>query len=51
MAAALYGSGVELRGHVYGLGGRELHPDDIRELIEHAPGRYVGLRSEVAWHA
>jgi pyruvate ferredoxin oxidoreductase alpha subunit len=46
VAAALYGSSAELRGHVYGLGGRELHADGIRDVIEGAPDRYVGLRSE-----
>ena len=33
LAAALYGSDVELAGHVYGLGGRELHPPDVREIF------------------
>jgi pyruvate ferredoxin oxidoreductase alpha subunit len=45
-AAALYGSGVELHGHVYGLGGRDLHPDDIREVFRGGLPRYLGLRSE-----
>jgi pyruvate ferredoxin oxidoreductase alpha subunit len=46
VTAALYDSGVELESHVYGLGGRELHPSDIREVLAgHAPD-YVGLRSE-----
>ena len=45
-AAALYGSGVGLRGHVYGLGGRDLHPDDLREVFHGATERYLGLRSE-----
>ncbi len=44
LAAALYGSGMELRGHVYGLGGRELHPDDLREIFAGDVGRFVGLR-------
>ena len=46
VAAALYGSGIRLRGHVYGLGGRELHPEDVRDVIEGRCDRYVGLRSE-----
>ena len=50
VAAALYGSGVELRGHVYGLGGRELHVEDVAEIVEGRVGRHVGLRS-TAWHA
>jgi pyruvate ferredoxin oxidoreductase alpha subunit len=33
-----------MRSHVYGLGGRELHPEGIRALIEHGAGRYVGVR-------
>jgi pyruvate ferredoxin oxidoreductase alpha subunit len=45
LAAALYGSGVELRSHVYGLGGRELHPDDVRDVIDGRVGHFVGLRS------
>jgi pyruvate ferredoxin oxidoreductase alpha subunit len=45
-AAALYGSGSELEGHVYGLGGRDLHPTDIRDILAgRAPG-YVSLRGE-----
>jgi pyruvate ferredoxin oxidoreductase alpha subunit len=46
VAAALYGSGVRLEGHVYGLGGRELHPSDIREILVGDAPAYVGLRSE-----
>ena len=45
-AAALYGSGVELRGHVYGLGGRDLHPPDVSVLLEAAQPAYVGVRGE-----
>jgi pyruvate ferredoxin oxidoreductase alpha subunit len=44
-AAALYGSGVELRGHVYGLGGRDLHPEDLRKVFEGGEPRYLGVRS------
>jgi pyruvate ferredoxin oxidoreductase alpha subunit len=46
VAAALAGSGVELRGHVYGLGGRDLHPEDVREIFAGRAPRYVGLRGE-----
>jgi pyruvate ferredoxin oxidoreductase alpha subunit len=46
VADALYGSGLELEGHVYGLGGRELHPSDIREILVGDAPAYVGLRSE-----
>jgi pyruvate ferredoxin oxidoreductase alpha subunit len=46
VAAALYGSGIDLRGHVYGLGGRDLHPEDIAEIFAGCEDRYVGLRGE-----
>jgi pyruvate ferredoxin oxidoreductase alpha subunit len=44
LAAALYGSEVELHGHVYGLGGRELHPTDVRDVFAGAATDYIGLR-------
>ena len=44
VAAALYGSGCELRGAVYGLGGRDLHPADIREVFSGAALSHLGLR-------
>jgi len=44
VAATLHGCDVRVRGHVYGLGGRELHGAEIAELIEHGGDRYVGLR-------
>jgi pyruvate ferredoxin oxidoreductase alpha subunit len=44
LAATLYGSGVELHGHVYGLGGRELHPADVHDVLAGAACDYVGLR-------
>jgi pyruvate ferredoxin oxidoreductase alpha subunit len=46
LAATLYGSGADLRGHVFGLGGRELHPHDVRALVAGESPAYVGLRSE-----
>ncbi len=45
-AAALYGSGVELRGHVYGLGGRDLHPADVRAFLAGGEPVYLGVRGE-----
>jgi pyruvate ferredoxin oxidoreductase alpha subunit len=45
-AAALYGSGIELRGHVYGLGGRDLHPQDVRAIFAGASPVHVGVRGE-----
>ena len=46
VAAALAGTGVHVRSHIYGLGGRELHPEDIRSILAGREGRYVGLRGE-----
>jgi pyruvate ferredoxin oxidoreductase alpha subunit len=46
LAAALYGSDVDLAGHVYGLGGRDLHPSDVREILTGSAAPYVGLRGE-----
>ncbi len=44
LAAALYGSGVELEGHVYGLGGRDLRLAEARELLAGPLPAYIGLR-------
>jgi pyruvate ferredoxin oxidoreductase alpha subunit len=46
VAAALAGTGAQIRSHVYGLGGREVHPEDIRAIVAGAESRYVGLRGE-----
>jgi pyruvate ferredoxin oxidoreductase alpha subunit len=46
VAAALYGSRCELQGSVYGLGGRELHPADVRAVFEEGSPAHIGLRSE-----
>jgi pyruvate ferredoxin oxidoreductase alpha subunit len=46
LAAALYGSGIELTAHVYGLGGRDLHPEDVRRIFAGDADRYVRLRGE-----
>jgi pyruvate ferredoxin oxidoreductase alpha subunit len=46
VAAALYGAGPRLTGHVFGLGGRDLHPRDVREVLFGQAGPYVGVRSE-----
>jgi pyruvate ferredoxin oxidoreductase alpha subunit len=46
LSAALYGSHLRLHGHVYGLGGRDLHPEEIRAVFAgDAPAR-IGLRGE-----
>jgi pyruvate ferredoxin oxidoreductase alpha subunit len=44
LAAAVHGLDVELRSFVYGLGGRDLHPEDIRVVFEGHGSTYVGLR-------
>ena len=46
LATALYDSDVELAGHVYGLGGRDLHPSDVRAVFNGTPTPYLGLRGE-----
>ncbi len=46
VAAALYGSGVHLTGSVYGLGGRDLHLADVRDVFAGPAPPYVGLRGE-----
>jgi pyruvate ferredoxin oxidoreductase alpha subunit len=46
IAAVLYGSDCALRGHVYGLGGRDLHPQDVRALFASAQADYFGVRGE-----
>ena len=33
-------------GHVYGLGGRDLHPEDVRQVFAGRAPDYVGLRGE-----
>jgi pyruvate ferredoxin oxidoreductase alpha subunit len=44
LAGALYGSGVPLDSHVYGLGGRDLLPEHVRAVFHGDAARYVGLR-------
>ena len=44
VAAALFGSGCRLGGSVYGLGGRDLHPADVREVLAGAAPAHIGLR-------
>lgn len=46
LAAALYGSSARLSSHVYGLGGRDLGPDGLREVFAGRAPAYIGLRSE-----
>ena len=46
VATALSGNGARVAGHVYGLGGRDLHPEDVRDIFAGRAGAYVGLRGE-----
>ena len=46
VAAAVYRDGPELRGHVYGLGGRDLHPEDLRAIFAGEAPVHVGVRGE-----
>jgi pyruvate ferredoxin oxidoreductase alpha subunit len=48
-AAALTGRDTQLESYVYGLGGRELHPPDIRDVLMHrneGTPTYLGLRGD-----
>jgi pyruvate ferredoxin oxidoreductase alpha subunit len=36
----------QVRSHVYGLGGRDLHPADLRAVFAGTASKYVGLRGE-----
>jgi pyruvate ferredoxin oxidoreductase alpha subunit len=51
VAAAVYGGPPIVRSFVYGLGGRDLHPADIRGVFEHVDSvpretQYVALRRD-----
>jgi pyruvate ferredoxin oxidoreductase alpha subunit len=46
VAFALRGSDTTLHSHVYGLGGRDLHPEAVREIFRGEASRYVGVRGE-----
>jgi pyruvate ferredoxin oxidoreductase alpha subunit len=47
VAVAGNGVDVELRSYVYGLGGRDLHPEDVKTIFhDELVGRYLGLRGE-----
>ena len=45
LSAILYGTGIALEHHVYGLGGRDIHPDDIAAIFAGGAPDYVGVRS------
>jgi pyruvate ferredoxin oxidoreductase alpha subunit len=44
--AEVVGLAPNVRSHVYGLGGRDIHPEDIRAVFAGTAARYVGLRSD-----
>ena len=44
VAAALHGTEPDLASHVYGLGGRDLHPEDVRAIFAGTMPAYAGLR-------
>jgi hypothetical protein len=44
LAAVLAGTSILVRSHVYGLGGRDLHPEDVRDVLAGTAPAYVGLR-------
>jgi pyruvate ferredoxin oxidoreductase alpha subunit len=46
VATLLAGDRPGVRSHVYGLGGRELHPEDIRAVFSRNAPHYLGVRSE-----
>jgi pyruvate ferredoxin oxidoreductase alpha subunit len=46
VTAAVSGLAVDVFGHVYGLGGRDLHPEDVRSVFSGRAPAYVGLRGE-----
>jgi pyruvate ferredoxin oxidoreductase alpha subunit len=46
VASVLSGERTYVDGHVYGLGGRDLHPEDVRDVFAGRAGDYVGLRGE-----
>jgi len=46
VAFALAGHPACIRSHVYGLGGRDLHPDAIREVFAGAASYYLGVRGD-----
>jgi pyruvate ferredoxin oxidoreductase alpha subunit len=46
VAFALGPRGPMLRSHVYGLGGRDLHPEAIRDVFHDRATHYVGVRGD-----
>jgi pyruvate/2-oxoacid:ferredoxin oxidoreductase alpha subunit len=46
VTTALRDCEADVSGHVYGLGGRDLHPEDVRDVFAGTASEYVGLRGE-----
>jgi pyruvate/2-oxoacid:ferredoxin oxidoreductase alpha subunit len=46
VTAAVSGRAVDVFGHVYGLGGRDLHPEDVHDVFCGRAPAYIGLRGE-----
>ena len=46
VAFALSGHRARVTSHVYGLGGRDLHPPDIRDVFASAAPHYLGVRGD-----
>jgi pyruvate ferredoxin oxidoreductase alpha subunit len=46
LASVLYGSGVALESHVYGLGGRDVHADELGALLAEGAPDYLGVRGD-----
>jgi pyruvate ferredoxin oxidoreductase alpha subunit len=44
--AELAGAADRIRSHVYGLGGRDLHPEHVRAVFDGSAPHYVGLRED-----
>ena len=47
VTTALRDCEADVCGHVYGLGGRDLHPEDVRDVFSGTAPDYVGLRGEL----
>jgi pyruvate ferredoxin oxidoreductase alpha subunit len=46
LAATLYGSGIALEHSVYGLGGRDIHPAEICDIVTGGVPAYAGVRGD-----
>jgi pyruvate/2-oxoacid:ferredoxin oxidoreductase alpha subunit len=47
VSSAVCGRAVDVFGHVYGLGGRDLHPEDVARIVAGVgPRAYAGLRGD-----